>query len=508
VTGGRGEATDVVVVGSGPNGLAAAIILGMAGLDVQVHEAAPDVGGGMRTAELTGPGFRHDVCSAVHPMALASPFFRAFDLAAHGVRMRQPDVAFAHPLDGGRAGLAWRDLDRTADGLGRDGRAWRALLGPVVARWQAVVAATMSDFRHLPAPRYAVGAARFGAAVLEQGSPLWGVRFRDDVAPALLTGVSAHAIVPPRAWPAAGAGVMLAALAHAVGWPLPLTGSQAIADAMAAAVRRSGGRIITGHRVTDLAELPRARAVLLNVSPAGVLELAGDQLPPRYARCLRSFQYQGAVCKVDFALAGPVPWSVPDCGRAGTLHLVGTRAQAVAAERSVAAGRHAERPFVLAVQPGVVDPTRAPAGQDTLSTYAHVPNGSSADVTGAVIAQIERFAPGFRDLVVASHAVPASQAEQHNPNYVGGNIAAGALTLRQTVLRPVPRWDPDLVPLLGASTGANTGVYICSASTPPGPGVHGMAGVHVASRVLRRQFGVYTDPLDLVAAAARPGQAR
>jgi len=480
MSGGRGEKTDVVVVGSGPNGLAAALILASAGLEVEVHEAAEDVGGGMRTAELTGPGFRHDVCSAVHPMALASPFFRAFDLAAHGVRMGQPEVAFAHPLDGGRAGLAWRDLDRTADGLGRDARAWRALLGPLAARWQSVVAATMSDFRHLPAPRDAAGTARFGVAVLEQGSPLWDARFRDDVAPALLTGVSAHA----------------------VGWPLPLTGSQAIADALAAAVRASGGRIITGHRVTDLAELPAARAVLLNLSPAGVLALAGVRLQPRYARWLRTFRYGGAACKVDFALAGPVPWSVPECGKAGTLHLVGTRAEAVAAEQAVAAGRPAERPFVLVVQPGVVDPTRAPAGQDTLSTYAHVPNGWPADVTEAVVAQIDRFAPGFRDLVLASHAVPASQAEQHNPNYVGGNIAAGAITLRQTVLRPVPRWDPYEVPL----PGADTGVYICSASAPPGPGVHGMAGVHVAGRVLRRQFGMHADPLDLAAAA--DGQAR
>lgn len=496
----RGEATDVVVVGSGPNGLAAALILAVAGLEVEVHEAAADVGGGMRTAELTGPGFRHDVCSAVHPMALASPFFRAFDLAAHGVRMLQPEVAFAHPLDGGRAGLAWRDLDRTADGLGRDSGAWRALIGPLAAHWRAVVAATMSDFRHLPAPRDVVGAARFGAAVLEQGSPLWGVRFHDDIAPALLTGVGAHAIVPPRTVPAAGAALMLTALAHAVGWPLPLTGSQVIAEALATAVRRSGGRVITGHRVTDMAELPRARAVLLNLSPAGALALAGDRLPPRYTRWLRSFRYGGAACKVDFALTGPVPWSVPECGKAGTLHLVGTRAQAAAAERAVAAGRPAERPFVLVVQPGAVDPTRAPAGQDTLSAYAHVPNGCPADVTEAVVAQIERFAPGFRDLVLASHAVPASQAEQHNPNYVGGDIAAGAITLRQTVLRPVPRWDPYEVPL--------PGVYICSASTPPGPGVHGMAGVHVAGRVLRRQFGVHAEPLDLAASAARHAQAR
>jgi phytoene dehydrogenase-like protein len=494
VTIGRGAAADVVVVGSGPNGLAAALIMARAGLDVEVHEAADQIGGGLRTAELTGPGFRHDVCSAVHPMALASPFFRAFDLAAHGVRMLQPEIAFAHPLDGGRAALAWRDIDRTADGLGRDGRAWRALLGPVTARWQAVVATIMSDFRHPPAARDATAVARFGAAVLEQSSPLWNVRFRDDLAPGLLTGVSAHAITSPRALPAAGAGLMLAGLAHAVGWPLPETGSQAIADALAAGVRASGGRIVTGHRVADLAELPGARAVVLNLSPAGVLALAGDRLPPRYARWLRSFRYGGAVCKVDFALAGPVPWSVPDCAKAGTLHLVGTRAQALAAERAVAAGQHAERPYVLAVQPGVVDPTRAPDGQHPLSTYAHVPNGSPADVTDAVVAQIERFAPGFRDLVLASQAVPADRMQRDNPNYVGGDIAAGAITVRQTVFRPVPAWDPYPVPV------SEPGVYICSASCPPGPGVHGMAGLHVASRVLGRQFGIRADPLDLVRA--------
>ncbi len=488
-------AVDAVVVGSGPNGLAAALILACAGLEVEVYEAAAELGGGLRTAELTLPGFRHDVCSAVHPMALASPFFRAFDLAAHGVDLLQPEVAFAHPLDGGRAGLLWRDLDRTAAGLGPDGRAWRGLLGPVVRHWESVVGTAMSDFRSLPAWPDVPAVARFAARAAEQGSPLWNLRFRADVAPALLTGVSAHAITSPRALPAAGVGLLLAGLAHAVGWPIPRTGSQAIADALAAELRRHGGRIITGHRVTTLAELPPARAVILNLSPAGVLELAGGSLPPRYARWLRAFRYGSAACKVDFALSGPVPWSVPECAKAGTLHLVGTRAEALAVERQVAAGQHAQRPYVLAVQPGVVDPARAPAGQHCLSTYAHVPSGSAADVTEEVIAQVERFAPGFRDLVLASQAVPASQARHDNPNYVGGDIAAGALTLRQTVLRPVPGWDPYAVPL--------PGMYLCSASTPPGPGVHGIAGLQVARRVLRRQFGIRADPLDFIRAATR-----
>lgn len=484
---GRSDAVDVVVVGSGPNGLAAALMLAKAGLQVQVHEAAEQVGGGMRTAQLTGPGFRHDVCSAVHPMALASPFFRAFGLAEHGVRMLQPEVAYAHPLDGGRAGLAWRDLRRTAEGLGRDGGAWRALVGPVTSHWQAVVATAMSDFRHLPAPRDASAAARFAMRVLEQGSPMWNARFRDDVAPALLTGVSAHAMTVPRALPAAGIGLLLAGLGHAVGWPLPQGGSSVIAEALAAQLRASGGRIVTGHRVATLAELPAARAVVLNLSPTGALRLAGGDLPAGYARLLRGFRYGSAACKVDFALSGRVPWSVPDCAKAGTVHLVGTRAQALQAEAAVAAGRHAERPYVIVVQPGVVDSSRAPDGMDTLSTYAHVPNGSRADVTDGVVAQVERFAPGFRDLVIASHAVPASQAHRDNLNYVGGDIAAGAMTLWQTAARPVPRWDPYALPL--------PGVYLCSASTPPGPGVHAMAGVHVARRVLRRQFGIRADPL-------------
>jgi phytoene dehydrogenase-like protein len=487
---------DAVVVGSGPNGLAAALVLARAGLQVEVHEAAPTLGGGARSAELTLPGFLHDVCSAAHPMAIASPFFRAFDLAAHGVEMLQPEVAYAHPLDGGRAGLAWRDLDRTAEGLGRDGAAWRSLLGPLVARWRDAVATAMSDFRHLPAPAGLAPSVRLGLRVLEQGSPLWGARFRGDLAPALLTGVSAHANLPPRSLTPAGAGLLLATLAHAVGWPLPRGGSQAVVDALAAELERHGVRTVTGHRVETLAELPRARAVLLNLGPAGLLRIAGAELPGRYARRLRAYRYGNAVCKVDFALAGPVPWTAPGCDRAGTLHLVGSRPEALATEREVAAGRHPERPYVLAVQPGVVDPSRAPAGRHTLWTYAHVPHGSPLDLSEAMIAQVERFAPGFRDLILARRVVTGAEAERHNPNYVGGDIVAGSLTPWQTVMRPLPRWDPYTTPL--------PGVYLCSASTPPGPGVHGMAGVHAAWRALRQRFGIRTDPLDLLSARRAP----
>ncbi|MGQ0842295.1 phytoene desaturase family protein [Actinokineospora sp.] len=477
---------DAVIVGAGPNGLAAALVLAKAGLSVEVHEAADTIGGGARTAELTLPGFRHDVCSAAHPMGLASPFFRAFDLAAHGVELMVPEVSYGHPLDGGRAGVAWRDLDRTADGLGRDGRAWRSLLGPLVRDWSGLVELAMSDLRHVP--RAVLTGARFGLRMLEQGSPLWGLRFAEEVAPALLTGVSAHAIAPPRAFAPAGAGLVLATLGHAVGWAIPRGGSQSIVDAVAAELVACGGRIVTGSRIERLAELPRARAVLLDVAPKALARMA--DFPARYARQLRAFRYGGGACKVDFALSGPVPWAAADLARAGILHVVGSRAEAVAAERDVAAGRHSDRPYVLVGQPGVVDSGRAPVGRHTLWSYAHVPHGSDVDLGDAVTAQIERFAPGFRDLILARRVVTAADAERHNANYVGGDIAAGALTLRQTVLRPVPRWDPYRTPL--------DGVYLCSSSTPPGPGVHGMCGVHAARRVLRGRFGIRVDPLSLV----------
>ncbi len=464
------------------------MILARAGLDVEVHEAQQTAGGGSQTAELTLPGYRHDVCAGAHPMALASPFFRAFDLPAHGVELLTPQVSYAHPLDGGTAGLAWHDLDRTAADLGRDGAAWRSLFGPLVRHWSDVVDLATSDLRHLPANLPT--AMRFGMRMLEQGSPLWNLRFRDDVAPALLTGVATHAITQPRALPAVGAGMLLSTLAHAGGWVLPRGGSQAIPDALIAELRRLGGRVITGHRVSSLDEFGDTAAVVFDTAPAELLRVAGSRLPDRFAARLRRFRYGGAACKVDFALSGPVPWQADGCELAGTLHLVGTRAQAMSAEKTVAAGQHAPRPYVLAIQPGVVDSTRAPAGGHTFYTYAHVPNGSTRDMTDTVIAQVERFAPGFADLILATHVRTGAEMPSHNANYVGGDISAGAMTLSQTVFRPTPRWNPYATPL--------PGVYLCSASTPPGPGVHGMNGLHAARHILRERFDIHTDPLDLL----------
>lgn len=483
---------EVVVVGSGPNGLAAAVIAARAGLSVRVLEAQEHPGGGSRTAELTLPGFHHDVCAGAHPMALASPFFRAFGLPAHGVELLTPTVSYAHPLDGGVAGLAWRNLESTVADLGVDGAAWRGLFGPLVEHWPDVVDLAMSDLRHPPLrPATAV---RFGLRLLEQGSPLWNNRFREQVAPALLTGVAAHAITQPRALPAVGAGLLLGTLAHAGGWVIPRGGSQAIPNALIAELRRLGGELVTGHRVDDFAELARARAVLFDTSPAELLRVAGDRLPDRYRNGLGRFRYGGAACKVDFALSGPVPWAAPGCDLAGTLHLVGTRAEAMRAERQVAAGEFAERPYVLAIQPGVVDSTRAPEGKHTFYTYAHVPNGSDRDISEAVIAQVERFAPGFRDLILGTHVTPAAFMPAHNANYIGGDISAGAMTLRQTAFRPLARWNPYATPI--------PGTYLCSSSTPPGPGVHGMPGLHAARHMLRERFGIVTDPLDLLRGAA------
>lgn len=485
---------DAVVVGSGPNGLAAAVILARAGLEVEVYEAEEQIGGGCRTAEVTLPGFRHDLCAGAHPMAVASPFFRAFDLPAHGVELLAPQVSYAHPLDGGRAGLAWRDLQDTADGLGRDGRSWQRLFGPLVRRWEELVGLIMSDLRHPPIdpagllrPDRAVE-LRVLRRILEQATPLWDLRFREDIAPALLTGVAAHAIRPPRSFPGAGVSMLLGTLAHVRGWPIPRGGSQSIIDALVDDLKTHGGRVITGHRVDSLGEFDDVRAVLLDIAPAEFQRIA--TLPARYNFMLDRFRYGGAACKVDFALSGPVPWQARGCDRAGTLHLIGSRAEAVAAEKAVAAGRHADRPYVLAIQPGVVDGSRAPEGKHTLYTYAHVPNGSAQDMTEAITAQVERFAPGFRDLILATHVRTAATMPLHNANYVGGDISAGAMTLRQTVFRPAPRWNPYSTPL--------PGVYLCSAATPPGPGVHGMNGYHAARHVLRHEFDVRTDPLELL----------
>lgn len=474
---------DVVIVGSGPNALAGAVTMARAGLKVQVYERAATIGGGARTQELTLPGFRHDVCSAIHPMAVASPFFQKFGLEQR-VEFITPELSYGQPLDGGRAGFAYRDLDRTVDGLGKDGAAWGRLMRPLVDNIADLVEFTGSSLINVP--RHPVTTARFGLRVLEQGSPAWRFRFDGDIAPALLAGVNAHAIGRMPRLSSAGAGLMLGANAHAGGWPLPRGGSQAIIDAMAEDLIAHGGAIETGTEITSVAEFSGAKAVLLDVSARGLDRIVGDQLPDRYRKALRRFKFGDGVAKIDFALSGPVKWANPELDKAGTIHVGGTRAEVARSEDQVARGAHPSQPYVLVSQPSVFDDTRAPAGKHVLWAYAHVPHGSSVDMTEAITSQIERFAPGFRDLVLASSHRSAVEIEQYNPNYVGGDISSGAVTTWQLLKRPVVSLDPWRTPAKG--------IYLCSSATPPGTAVHGLCGWYAALSALKHEFGITQEP--------------
>ncbi len=470
---------DAVVVGSGPNGLAAAVTLARAGLAVHVVEGADHPGGGCRTDERTLPGFRHDVCSAAHPLLALSPFFA--DAAFDGLRaeLRQPAVPFAHPLDGGSAAVAFRSLDETVDGLGPDGAAYRRLLGPLVAHAGELAATVLAPLRSRPRRPWST-TSRFGWHGVPSVDHLVG-RFGDEPARALLVGAGAHSMRPLSSPLTAAVALLLTASAHAVGWPVVAGGSAGIADVLVAELDRLGGTVETGHWIGRLDELPAAEVVLLDVAPAALSGLVGPALPDAYRRAVGRFRYGPGVCKVDWALSGPVPWSAPVCRSAGTLHLGGTAAEVAASESAVWAGRHPDRPYCIVVQPGVADPSRTGSPGQTLWAYCHVPPGSNQDMTPAIEAQIERFAPGFGDLVLARTTVTASGMSDYDTNYVGGDIGGGAATVLQTLSRPVLRWNPYRLPV--------EGIYLCSASTPPGPGVHGMCGVHAARTALHDHFG-------------------
>ncbi len=471
------QRADAIVVGSGPNGLAAALTLARAGLGVEVFEGAPTIGGGTRTEALTLEGFRHDVCSAVHPVLVASPFFRSLDLAGLGIVLRQPEVAFAHPLDGGRAAALYRDVGETAAHLGGDAAAYEELVGPLVERLDRIVPYVLGPMRSIP--RDPLAMARFalvGTPSIERTMR----RFSTDAARALVAGAAAHSMQPLDAPLTSAFGLLLTALGHGAGWPVVEGGSAAITSALSNELRRLGGVIHTGAWVTSLAGLPPARAVLLDTSPRAFVALAGARLSRRAARPWARFRPGWGTCKVDWALDGPVPWRAEACRRTVTVHVCGTFDEVARSEAAVRAGQHAEHPFVLVAQPSVVDPTRAPPGKHTLWGYCHVPNGSPVDMAERMEAQIERFAPGFGDLVLARRVRTADEAESHNPNLLGGDVNGGAASLRQTAFRPVARWNPYRTPV--------EGVYLCSASTPPGGGVHGMCGVAAAEAALRERF--------------------
>lgn len=467
-------AVDAVVVGSGPNGLAAAITLAQAGLSVTVIEAAETIGGGTRTAELTVPGLLHDVCSAVHPFAAASPYFASLPLAQHGLEWRQPEVDLAHPLDHGRAGVMVRSIDETVGGLGADGPAWRRAFGPPTRNFADLASEFMQPVVHLP--KHPITLGRFGLRAL-QPATTFARRFSTDEARALFAGVSAHMFYPLNRPLTASIGTAMLSAGHDVGWPVPAGGSQSISAALASLLRSLGGVIETGVTAKSLQDLPPARVTLFDTSPATLLSIAGDAIPPRMRRAFTRYKYGPAAYKVDLAVEGGIPWTNEACRRAGTLHLGGTLEEIAASETALHAGRLVDRPFILVAQQYLCDPQRSVGNVHPIWAYAHVPNNYTGNATDIVLDSIERFAPGFRERIVGQHVMTPADFAAYNANYLGGDISAGANSPRQIVFRPHAGLNPY-------ATGI-PGVYLCSSATPPGAGVHGMCGHHAARSALK-----------------------
>lgn len=472
--------TDAIVVGSGPNGLAAAITLAKAGRSVTVLEANDTIGGACRSAELTEPGFVHDLGSSIHPMVKASPFFQSIgdDLARHGLEWVLPPAAAAHPIDGGRAGVAWNSLDETAARLGTDGEAYRRYYSRFVDRIDTLIDLLLNPvIRVPPSPLFS---ARFGIASALPAKTSAERTFATDEAQGLFLGHAAHAILPLTGPFTSAVGILMGTLAHSYGWGFPAGGAQSLITAMTGLLEELGGTVRTGELVTSIDELPPSEAVILALTARQVESIAGRKFPDRYRKSLRSFRYGPGACKVDFALDEPIPWTNADVASAGTVHLGGTADEIVTAEQAVADGKHPDRPFVLLAQHTMFDSTRAPAGKHTAWAYCHVPNGSTVDQTEAITRQIERFAPGFRDIVRSSHTTTTPQLEAGNANLVGGDIGGGSYGGRQLLFRPRPQANPYTTP--------DERIFIASASASPGAGVHGMAGAGAARRALRTKL--------------------
>jgi phytoene dehydrogenase-like protein len=465
---------DAIVVGSGPNGLAAAITLARAGRHVRVLEAEVTIGGSARSAALTLPGFVHDFGSAVYPFALASPLFKVLPLADHGLELIHPSAPLAQPLDDRTAVMLERSVDDTAESLGEDAAAYRRLMGPPTLSAEMIFDELVGPLR---LPRHPLKLARYGLQCLRPARRLAESWFRGVRAQALFGGIAAHSTLPLEWQGSAGVGLMLGVAAHAVGWPIPRGGAQTLTNSLVSYLRSLGGEIETSRRVTTLDTLPPSRAVLLDLTPRQLLKVAGDRLSPSYRRRLVRFRYGPGAFKLDWALAGPIPWAASECRRAGTVHLGGTLPEMAAAEAAVWRGQHPERPYVLLVQPSLFDPTRAPAGKHTGWAYCHVPNGSTFDMTERIERQVERFAPGFRDLILARSVLSPAELERRNANLIGGDINGGALDLRQLFTRPVARAVPYAT--------SDPRLFLCSSSTPPGPGVHGLCGYFAAQAALR-----------------------
>jgi phytoene dehydrogenase-like protein len=465
---------DAIVVGSGPNGLAAGIRLAEHGFSVLMVEARPMVGGGSRSEQKTLPGFVHDVCAAIHPLASSSPFMKRLPLSQQGLEFVHAPVPLAHPLDDGRATVLDRSVEETAAGLGPDGKTYQRLMRPLVSRWDEIAKQVLGPVR---VPARPLLLARFALRGVRSASRLAEGLFQSEPARALFAGLSGHSMLPLNRPLTAAFGLLFGASGHAVGWPLARGGSQFIADALASHFRTLGGQIITGKLIENIDELPKARAILFDVTPRQLIAIAGARLPSPYLRRLKRFRYGPGVFKLDLALDGPIPWKAPECGRAGTIHLGGTLADIAASEATVGRRDHPERPYVLLAQPSLFDRSRAPTGKHTVWAYCHVPNGSAFDMSERIERQIERFAPGFRDRILARAAMSPSELERYNPNYIGGDISGGAHDGLQLLARPTLSWMPYATPAKG--------IFICSSSTPPGAGVHGMCGFHAAQAALK-----------------------
>lgn len=469
---------DAVIVGSGPNGLTAACVLARAGLRVHVLEAKPTIGGGARTEELTLPGFRHDICSAIHPMGVVSPAFRELELERHGLEWIFSPHELAHPFDDGSVAILSRDMGLTRSSLGVDGDAWASLLEPFLERFETLMSETLRPIRM---PKHPFLMLRFGLKGLRSAESIIRSRFREKHAAALFAGCAAHSILPLDSFATASFGLMLAIVGHASGWPLPRAGSVSIIDALASLLRSLGGTIETGVDVRSMRDIPDARAILFDLTPRQVARIAGDALPARFRRRFEAYRYGPGSFKVDWALSGPIPWRNPECVQAATVHLGPTYEEIACCEAQMSAGRPPDQPFVLVAQQSLFDGTRAPAGMHTGWGYCHVPHGSTVDMSEKIEAQVERFAPGFRDTIVGRHVIGPMDFEAHNANMIGGDIGGGANDVRQFLMRPIIELNPYTTP--------NDRIFLCSSSTPPGGGVHGMCGYWGARAALWRVFG-------------------
>jgi phytoene dehydrogenase-like protein len=464
---------EAIVIGSGPNGLTAAIVLAKAGVRTTVFEAEATIGGGTRSAELTLPGFVHDVCSAVHPLAVSSPAFSSFPLAGHGLEWIQPPIALAHPFDAGSPAVLYRSLDHTCERLGDDGAAYRNRVADMAHHWNDLTSEILGPFLHMP--KHPLLLARFGALAIWPAASAARRIFRTERARALFAGLAAHSVLPLEAFGSSSFGWVLGIAAHAAGWPIPRGGSQQIANALASYFKSLGGCIRTNTKIRSLDEIDISASILCDVTPRQLLAIAGNRLPSRFAQRMKAYRYGPGVFKIDWALSAPIPWASPECARAGTVHLGGTLDEIAASERAPERGQVQEAPFVLLAQPSLFDDMRAPYGKHTAWAYCHVPNSSTIDMTERIERQVERFAPGFRAIILARHVFTPADIEQHNANLVGGDITGGAQDLRQLIFRPTLRFYRT--PLKR--------VYLCSSSTPPGGGVHGMCGFHAAQAALR-----------------------